>query len=51
MDLIFIPSILHIDPVGFQEYPYLLRQKIRWMVVKHIGAGHALNPGMVKRNA
>ena len=50
MDFILVPSILHIDPMAFQDYPPALQLRVRSMLMNHIGAGHALNTNVVERN-
>lgn len=49
MDLILVPSILHIDPLAFHEYPPALKGRIRNMVMYHIAGGHALNTQIIAR--
>lgn len=50
--MILVPSILHIDPLAFDAYPPALKARIRYMLAMHIGAGHALNTGVIdRRNA
>lgn len=51
MDLILVPSILHIDPMLFADYPPALKGRIRYMLMMHIGAGHALNTDTVEKGS
>jgi hypothetical protein len=48
MDLILIPSILHIDPVVFMGYPPAIKAQTRNLLMAHIHAGHALNTSMIE---
>lgn len=50
MDMILVPSILHIDPLAFDSYPVGLKGRIRRMLMMHIAHGQALNTGVIKRN-
>ena len=48
-DMILIPSILHIPPKAFGEYPPAYQQKIRRLLYQHVMGGWAGNTDMVPR--
>lgn len=51
MDMALIPSILHIPPHVFVDYPPVVQEELRLNCLRLIGAGWAGNPQTVKQNA
>lgn len=48
VDLILVPSILHIDPLTFAAYPPYLQGRMRGLLLDHIASGWAGKPEMIK---
>ena len=50
MDLIIVPSITGVDPLQFAtEYPPMVREKMRQLVMIHIAKGWAGNTEVIDR--